>query len=466
MRFADSINSKPNLAVRTGRALFRTATLYKLDIDTSNPVEFKLPKNLNSVMFLVGASWLFSAQIVSRIARLMTTLVVARVLSPEHFGIVAIALTVNEFAMVVSRYGTTTALIKSDDHLLENNCRTAWSLNWTIGVTLLVIQCILAGPIANLYSEPGITGPIMVLSIVYLLLPIGAVNQALTARRGDMKTVAKAEVWQAIVDAFLTVSLAFAGFGIWALILPKILVVPIWIFVHQKASPWADRKFQLAGSSSLLKFGVAVAGTEILTVIRHSIDYILIGFFLGIEALGIYFFAFNAGLGITKSLLTAMTNALLPSLCRAGSDKEQQKHDFMRAVSLIMLLISTWVAMQVSLAAWYVPLIFGDKWVENGALPILMIICLCGIPLALTETCSQYMRARGVPNRDFYWNIVYTVVFTACVSIGMRWGITGVAYAILGASLINMPIYYHLNVKPILRVPDISSELVPTPLHQ
>lgn len=402
-------------------------------------------------MFLIGASWLFSAQIVSRVARLATTLVVARVLSPEHFGIVAIALTVNEFAMVISRFGTSTALIKSDDKSLDHNCRSAWSLNWIIGITLLVLQCFLAYPIATLYSEPGIAAPIMALAAVYLLLPMGAVNQALTARRGDMKTIAKAEVWQAIVDAFLTVSMAFAGFGIWALILPKILVVPIWIYVHHKASPWSDRKFQLKGSSALLNFGICVAGTEILTVIRHSIDYILIGLFLGIEALGIYFFAFNAGLGITKSLLTAMCNALLPTLCRVSHDKDVQRRDFMRAVSLIMLLISTWVALQVALASWYVPLIFGAKWVDNGALPILVIICLCGIPLALTETCSQYMRARGVPNRDFYWNIAYTLVFAASVCIGIQWGITGVAYAILGASLINMPIYYHMNVKPILR---------------
>lgn len=407
-------------------------------------------------MFLVGASWLFSAQIVGRVARLATTLVVARILSPEHFGIVAIALTVNELAMVVSRFGTSTALIRSSSDDLALNCRYAWSLNWTIGIALFAVQCALAYPISVLYSEPGIAAPIMVLSIAYILLPLAAVNQALTARRSDMKTIAKAEVWQAIVDALMTVVLAFSGFGIWSLILPKILVVPIWIYVHKRASPWSGKTFQLRGSSALLKFGVGVAGTEVLTVLRHGIDYILIGFFLGIEALGIYFFAFNAGLGITRSVLTAMNGALLPVLCRTSDDKAVLLRDFMRAVTLIMVLISCWVALQVTYSSWYVPLIFGDKWSENGAIPILVIISLCGIPLALTETCAQYMRARGVPGRDLNWNLAYTSIFAVGVCIGMNWGITGVAYAVLTVSMVNMPVYYFLNVKPVMRASGLS----------
>ena len=396
-------------------------------------------------------SWLFAAQLLSRISRLMTTLVVARLLSPEHFGLVAIALATNELANVVARFGSTAALVQCDSKVLQERCKTAWSINWVLGIGLFLIQCGVAIPVAHWYDSPELVMPIVVLALSYLLLPLAQVNVALTLRRNDMRSVAKAEVLQSIADMLLTVTLAFAGFGLWALILPKVVVIPIWIYIHKTVSPWKPTGFSLFNYKPLLAFSYRVMGVEVLNVVRHNIDYILIGAFLGIEALGIYFFAFNAGLGITKGVITALSNALYPNLCEQQRSLDAINSRFRQGLKVIGLVVVAVVALQTSLAEYYVPIVFGTKWVDYGALPILITICLSAVPIAFVEAGSQYLRARGLPQRDLRWHLPFTVVFTLAILIGAQWGIEQVAIAILIVHLINLPFYYLFNLVPAMR---------------
>ena len=404
-----------------------------------------------SAAFLRGASWLFSAQLVARVARLGTTLVVARLLVPEQFGVVAVAMTVHELAMVVARFATVPALVRCEEAELDVALRSAWTLNWLLGAALFALQCAIAVPVARAYGSPEIAAPVAVLALSYLLLPLGAVNAALSLRRGDMRPVADAEVRQAVGDMALSVALALAGCGLWSLILPKLAVVPLWIRVHRRASPWRADGFSLAGAGPLARFGAGVVGVEALGVLRHSIDYLLIGLALGVEALGLYFFAFNAGLGITRGLLSALAAALLPDLCRGDRARAAVNARFVRAATLIVGIVGLWVLFQTLFAHLYVPLVFGRHWAEAGAVPLLVLIGLCGVPMALTESGSQYLRAWGFAGRDLAWNAGYSLAFALAVALGLEWGTTGVACAVLAVNLANAPLYLALNVAPVYR---------------
>ena len=408
------------------------------------------PRRAPASGLLAGAGWLFCAQLVARAARLGTTLVVARLLLPEHFGVVAIALTVHELALVAARFVTTPAIVRCEDDELERTCRAAWSLNWLVGLALFALQCALALPVARLYGAPEIAAPVAVLALSYLLLPLGAVHVGRSLRRGDMRPVADAEVRQAVGDAALSVALALAGFGLWSLILPKLAVIPLWVAVHRRASPWRAHGFALEGAGPLLGFGARVVGVEALAVLRHGVDYLLIGLTLGVEALGVYFFAFNAGLGITRGLLSALTGALLPALCRGERGRAMDRR-FGRGTATILGIVSAWVALQATLAPHYVPLVFGARWVEHGAVPLLVVICLCGVPMALVESGAQYLRARGEAARDLAWSTAYSLVFTLAVVAGLAHGLAGVAWAVLIASAVNAPLYLRFVVGPVLR---------------
>ena len=411
---------------------------------------------------LRGVGWLLIAQLLGRVARLATTLTVARLLAPEHFGVAAIALATHELAGVIARFATTPAIVRCAEDSLEAHCRAADVLNRRIGIALFVGQCLVAVPIATRYGEAELVGTIATLSLVYLLLPFGAVHFARTFRRQDLRTVAKAEVLQAVVDTVLTVAFAVAGAGVWALVVPKVLVVFPWIAMHRRASPWTSGTASSDVSPrDLLGFGGRVMGVEVLGILRHNLDYLIVGATLGVQALGVYFFAFNAGLGIARGLTAALNGALFPNLCEGDRAPAAVNARFRDGLGLSALVLVPWVTLQIWAAPHYVPLVFGERWVALGAVPVLQLICVAALPIAFVEAGAQYLRARGMPERDLRWHLPFTLAFGVAVAVGAGGGLEAVALAVLGAHLLNLPLYYIFNILPASR--ERSREPVPSP---
>jgi len=411
--------------------------------------------------FLSGAGWLGMAQVIGRIFRLLTTLIVARLMTPEYFGLAAIALASNELAHVVARFGTSAFIVQARDEQLHNSKHIANALNWVIGIFLFTLQCAAAYPIALWYGAPEVFWPICVLALSYLIMPLGEMHAALNQRNNHLDALAKGDIFQAIGDSILTIILAVAGFGVWALILPKVLVVPLWIIPQRRRVKYVAKwPKDWALTRTIVRFGRQVLGVELLTIFRTNIDVFIVGSTLGVNALGIYFFAMNAGLGITRSLLSALSRALYSYLC-GSTDERPIRERFKRGLLLVLLVVVPWVALQASAAQWYVPVIFGTQWVEHGAVPILIIFCLAGIPLALNESASQYLRATGRTKQDLNWYLPFTVLYTTALLIGVQWGIVGAALSVLIIYIINTPVYYWFNVKKYHS--SISCDLEKTP---
>lgn len=411
-----------------------------------------LAKHIAGDSFLRGAGWLGLAQIAGRVCRLLTTLIVARVLAPEHFGLAAIALATNEIAHLIARFGTSSCIIQCKQDLLERYCNNAYYLNWAIGLGLFSIQALSAFPIAAWYDRPDLVLPICVLACTYLLMPLGELHCALNQRNGDMDALARGDIFQAAGDTVLTIILALSGFGVWALILPKVLVVPLWIIPQRrkvKFTPKWPKDWSSAGT--ILSFSRRVLGVELLTVFRLNIDVILVGSVLGVQVLGVYFFALNAGLGITRSLLGALTRSLFPNLCQGQGCVDELNRRFVRGLKIILAIIIPWVIFQCITAQWYVPIIFGQKWVDFGAIPLLIIFCAVGIPMACNEACTQYLRARGLPQIDLKWYFPFTLMYLIAIAVGINWGALGVAVSVLLVYVVNVPLYYLCNIRPLLR---------------
>ena len=270
-----------------------------------------------------------------------------------------------------------------------------------------------------------------------------------------MDALAHGDILQALGDTVLTILMAVSGFGVWALILPKVLVVPLWIIPQRrKVSFKAKWPKDWSNLRTIVTYGKGVLGVELLTVFRLNIDVIIVGSVLGVQALGIYFFALNAGLGITRSLLSALNGALFPNLCQSLEHVNKHRElnrRFFRGLAITLSIIVPWVLLQAFSASWYVPIIFGQKWVDYGALPLLITFCAVGIPLAFNEAGSQYLRARGLPEIDLRWYFPFTLMYLAAILIGINWGAHGVAISVFCVYAINAPVYYFFNIRPLIK---------------
>ena len=224
------------------------------------------------------------------------------------------------------------------------------------------------------------------------------------------------------------------------MVLPIVLTMPIGAVINWMNHPWRPPSFfTMKKWREITSFGMKLLGVNALNRVRMNLDYLLVGYFIGIEALGLYFFAFHAGLGISQSIINAFTSALYPHLCAARGDNEQMKKQFFRSLKTIALIVIPLVILQTSLAPIYVPIVFGQKWVEG--IPILIIICLSAIPIALSRATSQLLQAVDKTHLDFYWNLIFTGLFAASLFIAIPRGIFAVACAVLISQLIAIPIF-------------------------
>lgn len=390
--------------------------------------------------FVRNVGWLGLSEILIRLSRLVATVVLARLLTDYDYGLAALVMTTNEFVNVFTRNGIFDKLIQAEEEDLEVLSQTAYYMNWFICGGLFLAQCLVSFLMAWIYKDSRLVLPICAMALVYLILPFGLVQAARSQRENRLQVSALANSLQISTDNILTMVLAWMGLGLWAIVLPKIVVAPIWAIVHRRHNPWrSTKRFTLDRWQEIIHFGRSVLGVQMLATLRNNLDYLIAGHFLGIEALGLYYFAFNAGLGMSLSFINALDSALYPHLCDAKDKPAHFRNRYFQSFSTISKVILPIVCLQALLAPLYVPLIFGPKWIP--AIPLLILICLSAIPRPYANAASKALWATHKPNWDLVWNLLFTTVFAVALSVGVVWKITGVAAAVLIAHTVALPLF-------------------------
>ncbi|WP_076411080.1 oligosaccharide flippase family protein [Shewanella sp. UCD-KL12] len=495
--------------------------------------------------------WLGSAQVLGRIVRLACSIIIARLLTPEVFGEVAIILTCFELICTPTRRITSASLIKMDDQTFNATLPNANKINWMASITAFVAMSLLSWPLAIYHQDLALIPPMILMATSYLLLPFGMLHAASNLKQNKMRIVGRAILWQTIGDSILTASLALLGLGIWAIIIPKVLVILIWVGIHRYNNPLGDegyanklkmisldkpnqainshkhaqtgfirhqisafiervqaqkgklfqnnakrqddveqtkkltKKLSVSSPSTtkLLSFGSQVGLSDLSIALRQNIDYLLVGYFLGIEALGVYFFAFNASLGISTSIVQGFGTALYSHLCtpknphsdsqdkQSQADKKLNKTDadkddnetvsssipvsseiksrYTNSLSLILKLTVPIVLLQAALSPFYLPFVYGEQWISAGALPVFILLCLSGLVRPLGEAVSQLLISINKQQLNLKLNFGFTILLVTTICIFSQWGLQGVALGILIIHLVAMPavsIYVHLFI--------------------
>ncbi|MEI6414259.1 MAG: lipopolysaccharide biosynthesis protein [Pseudomonadota bacterium] len=413
-------------------------------------MNYFLRRLMMSSRFTKNIGWIGMTEILSRVSRLTTVIVLAHFLSLSDYGAAAIALTANELIKVLTNTGVGQRIIQVDEAHLSAVCNTAWRMNWVICIGLFLLQSAIAPFVAWFYDAPALTWMIVALAGVYLMMPIGLVQCFLIQRQGQMKPLAVTATVQMTLDNILTALFAALGWGAWAVVLPKLLVGPVWVIGMLRAYHWqSDPVAGQADWREILSFGRSVLGVETLKTLRLHADRLILGAALGVEVVGLYFFAFSAGLGLSMAFVTSFGSALFPHLCEVKNDVAGLRERWFGALKLAAKVAVPVMILQAVLAPWYVPIVYGERWHE--AIPALAILCLSAIPRPFAEAASQLMRARGRPDLDFWWNILFTLVYLAGVSVAVRWGIWGVVITVLGVHWLIMPymtVWTALHVLP------------------
>ncbi|HHP7231499.1 MAG TPA: lipopolysaccharide biosynthesis protein [Xenococcaceae cyanobacterium] len=405
--------------------------------------KFKLGKlkKIFSGSYVRNVGWLGGAELFNRVFRLGTTVTLARLFTTEDYGLMAFIYTTFEIASVFTlKHGISAKIIQTDEKHLITIANTCYWLNWLLCISLFILQCLAAFPITYFYQNDQLLLPLCVSALVYLVLPLFTVNSALIERENRLKVTAMCHAGQSLINNLIIVVLALLGMGIWSIVLGLILSMPVWIYFTWKNHSWRPpTKFTLAKWQEIVGFGKNILGVEILNKLRMNIDYLLVGKFLGVEALGIYFFAFNAGSGIITNVVYAFLSALFPHLCAVRENKTKLKKQFYQSFKTIAVTIVPLVILQSSLSPFYVPIIFGEKWVM--AVPILIMVCLSVIPRTFSWATVMLLNSINKPHLNLYLDLIFTVIFTAAILMALPWGIYWVAASVLLSHVLILPAF-------------------------
>lgn len=365
-----------------------------------------------------NVGWLTGAEFVSRFGRIIAAIILARQLDAVAFGIAAIALTIFEITRVFTENGIGAAVVRARDDTFDQTANTANRLMWVICVGLAVVQ-VVAGLVVE-WILPGRHAGAMVaiLGIVFLIMPFGVMHAYALLRAERMKELAAINTAQVATDHALTALLAILGFGAWAIVLPKLLTAPIWLIGMLRTKAWAPNPAAgYAAVAGILKFSWPVLGSELMCACRDQLDKFIVSLMFGVEALGLYYFAFNAGLGVSTALNRAFANAIYPHLC-AARDQVQTYRKALRNLGIPFSLI---YCAQAAMALIYVPIVFGATWAS--AAPLVAVLCLGGPARLLVDAARMKARAEGASGRDFKISIGLTVSvllpFALCAKYGL-----------------------------------------------
>ena len=306
--------------------------------------------------------WMGASRLLNRVTRLGATIALAQNLSPHDYGLAAIVLTTNEFVKVFTRNGIGARLVQCEESRLEALCDSAFSLNWLLFIGLFLGQCLVSFPIAQTYNDTALILPICCIASTLLFMPFGMVNAALLQREGRLKRRAIIDTCQVTTENVSSMVFALMGFGMWSIVLPRIIVSPFWIVMMLASHPWRPKlKVNRKHWGELTNFGRYVLGVELLNTLRSNLDYLIVGKFLSVEALGVYYFAFNAGIGLSLGLVQSVKTAILPHLCEVRSTLDVFKARYFKSLRTIAMVFLPIVLLQSCLAPFYVPLVFGAK---------------------------------------------------------------------------------------------------------
>jgi O-antigen/teichoic acid export membrane protein len=394
-----------------------------------------------SNQYIRNVGWLGGAELFNRIFRLGTTITLARLFTTEDYGLMAFIYATFELASVFTlKHGISAKIIQANRKDLKTICDTCYWLNWIVCSLIFLLQCLVAFPITHFYQNDRLLLPLCASALVYLIMPLFMINSALIERENKLKVTAMCNAAQSFISNVVIVILALLGMGIWSIVWSLILSMPVWIYITWKYHQWRPpQKFSLEKWQEIIQFGKNILGVEILGKLRMNIDYLLVGKFLGIDALGIYFFAFNAGSGITTNVVYAFMSALFPHLCEVKNDKTKLKKKYYSSLKSIAITIVPLVIIQSSLAPIYVPIIFGQKWVP--AIPILIMICLSVIPRTFSWAAGMLLNSVNKTQLNLYLDLIFTVIFNILILIAVHQETYWVAAAVLISHSLILPFF-------------------------
>ncbi len=341
-----------------------------------------------------GTAWQYLAFFSGKIMLFISTVVLARILSKDDFGVVGFAVTTIGLLDAMSDLGVTPALIYHPED--DDTTVTAFWLSLGLGTLLFVIIWFAAPLIGLFFNDPRAVSVTRVLALSYPINSLGSTQQAVLQKKLAFKRTFIPNLFQSIAKGLGSIILASLGLGVWSLIGGQLGGMVTGAIIFWFISQWRPSfSFNPKIALSLLRYGIKIVGVDILGIILINLDNILVGKNLGAVSLGVYALAFRIPDLIILQFARILSGVIFPIYTRMRDVPGSLTKGFSitaRYVSLITVPFGLGLAI---LAKPFIFAVFTEKWSE--AIPVVRAISIYAMLLSLSYNAGSVYKAQGRP---------------------------------------------------------------------
>ena len=376
---------------------------------------------------LRGLGWVAASQAGGQLARALAAIAIARLLTPDEYGLAALALIFSSLVLVFSDLALGAALVQRRTLTEADRCTAFW-VTVASGALFTLIGVACAGPVAALYGQPDARPLLLALSATFVVSALGATQQSLMLREMDFRRVEVLPMIGILAGGAAGVAAAALGHGAWALISQQLVAVAVTTVLVWVRSPWRPgRTFSVASARDLGGFSAYMLGHRMLFYLQANGDRFLIGRFLGTAALGTYAVAYNTMLVPASRIGGPLQRVMSPAFSRLQDEPERIAAAWVRVARLMAVVTVPALAGLVVVAPDFVPLVLGAHWA--AAVPVVQVLAWVGIVQALQGLTTDILMARGRARTIFRFSVVLTSAHLVAFAAGLHWGVVGVAVA-------------------------------------
>jgi lipopolysaccharide exporter len=360
-------------------------------------------------------------------------LVLARLLSPSDFGVVAMMAVVFGLADMLAQMGIADGIIQHPQSLSTAQLSTLFWTNCALGAAAYLLIQLSIPLLVAVYREPALGRLVPIASIPIAITPLGIHIAAQLRKAFRFRLLAAVDVCKAATGAGIAIVAALLGWGVWALVAGQLSAAAIGVLALL-AIGWKERwlprfTIDFASVRGILTFGAYYFGSNVVNYLNSRIDHLLIGSLLGARELGYYSIAFNLALQVAGRVNQVIGHVAFPVMATLRSDKAQLNRWYLKMLNILATVNAPILLGLAAVAPLFVPLVLGVKW--QPAVPLLQVLSALVLLRSAGSAGGTLTYALGRAQVSFHWNLALLLVIPASVYLGARMGGTpGVALAL------------------------------------
>jgi O-antigen/teichoic acid export membrane protein len=388
-----------------------------------------------------GVGWSGATQALRVLFQFVITAILAHLLRPVDFGLIAMVLVFTNLVTSFSDFGLTAALIQRKE-ITEEHLSSSFWMNVLAGLFLALMLSALAPAIAFFYKEGNLTPIIVTIASTFFISSFGIVQTALLTKELKFKALGIIEVSGVAISGIAAVILALVGFGVWSLVWQIVISSVITVILLWFLCSWRPKLLvRWQRFKELLSYGLNLIGFQFVNYFSRNLDNLLIGRFLGAVSLGFYNLAYRILLFPINNISAVIGRVMFPSLSVIQDDKNKVRLAYMRATRYIAAVSFPMMMGLLVVAPQFIRVIFGPQW--ERSIFLVQVFAVLGLGQSVGSSVGWIYQSQGRTDILFRWGIFSTIVTVTAFIVGLHWNAEGVAVAYATSSyLIAYPSFF------------------------